>query len=123
MSKKRKDKENKKDEDSDDPFAWISCCLALILGILMIVFNFISGVNCRLRDLDVDSWRNPDEIGVIPMNMQLEGILFVTISSFYIFGQAMQKSFRPVGSILTGLCGKMTMFFLWALTCLPNIML
>ena len=67
----------------------------------MIVFNFISGVNCRLRDLDVDSWRNHDETGVIPMNMGLEGILFVAISSFYILGRSMRVSFRPVGNILT----------------------
>ena len=34
-------------------------------------------------------------------------------SLFYIFGRVMRKSWRPLGSVLTGFCGKMFLFVLW----------
>jgi hypothetical protein len=54
--------------------------------------------------------------------MQAEGILFLVSSLFYIFGRFMRKTFKPVGNILTGICGKMTLFIIWSFTFLINLL-
>ncbi len=54
--------------------------------------------------------------------MQAEGILFLASSLFYIFGRFMRVSLKPVGNILTGLCGKMTLFIIWIFMFMLNLL-
>ena len=121
--KKKKDRKTFEDEDNeDDPFAWFSCFLALLMGVFMILLDIYKGQECKLRDVDVETYDDPDQKGQIPFWMQAYGILILTGSLFYIWGRAMRTIMKPVGNILTGLCGRLTLFFIWIIAFLLNLL-
>ena len=76
MAKKQKEKKKKSFDDvsSDDSFAWFSTVLALVLGIAMIVIDYMKGELCKLRDVDVTTWRDPNQKGQIPLVRNLTNL-------------------------------------------------
>jgi hypothetical protein len=76
MGRKQSKSRDTEDEYSqDDPFAWLSCVLALILGITMLAIEGAKGQSCKLRDVDITSWNNPEQKGQIPLVISLCQIL------------------------------------------------
>ncbi len=69
MGRKHREKKKKAFDDvsSDDSFAWFSTVVALILGIAMLVIDYMKGESCKLRDVDVITWRDPNQKGQIPL--------------------------------------------------------
>jgi len=45
--------------------------------------------------------------------MIVEGVIFITSGLFYVLGRVLRVSIRPLGKIMTGLCGKVTLFSFW----------
>jgi hypothetical protein len=119
MGKKNK-KRSEESDDEDDPFAWLSACFGIIMGALMIVLTIVSGQKCKLRDIDDTVWMEPDKRGWIPAWMFCQGVLFIIFSGFYIFGRLIRLKWRPVGKLLTGVCGQLFLFLLWSATVLSN---
>ena len=63
-------KRNNDDEygvSQDDPFSWLSCIVALGLGIAMIAIESTKGQNCKIRDVDSFAWNDPEAKGQIPI--------------------------------------------------------
>ena len=122
-----------RDQRSDfaNAIGTIAACIALFLGILMLILAATRGNRCKMYAINFSSWGNNDIDGNLVKWFKYTGTLLLISGIFANLtigvGPAILKTCCPgvggaIANICVGVCGKMVLFTMYLITLLCNLL-
>ena len=122
-----------RDQRSDfaNAIGTIAACIALFLGILMLILAATRGNRCKMYAINFSSWGNDDIDGNLVKWFKYTGTLLILSGIFANLtiglGPAILKTCCPgvggaIANICVGVCGKMVLFTMYLITLLCNLL-